>query len=110
MVTGVAVYVGGHERWINNPQGSNNAGPGALSRPGIGAIDPKTGLALTWDPRRARGVGAKALYATSAGLWIGSDTSSGGALGCSAPGGPNHDDCAGKAQESHPGIGFLPLP
>jgi len=110
VVTGAAVYVGGHERWINNPQGKDNAGPGALSRPGIGAINPTTGLALTWDPRRARGVGAKALYATSAGLWVGSDTSSGGALGCSAPGGPNHDDCAGKGLESHAGIGFLPLP
>jgi len=110
VVTGAAVYVGGHQRWLNNPQGKDSAGPGALSRPGIGAINPTTGLALTWDPRRARGVGAKALYATSAGLWVGSDTSTGGALGCSVPGGPNHDDCAGKALESHPGIGFLPLP
>jgi hypothetical protein len=73
-VTGAVVYVGGHQRWLDNPLGVNDAGPGAVSRPGIGAIDAATGRALAWNPGKERGVGAKALYATPAGLWVGSDT------------------------------------
>jgi hypothetical protein len=72
--TDVAVYVQGHQRWLNNPQGVNSAGPGAVSRPGIGAINPSTGLALSWNPGKERGVGGKDLYVTSQGLWVGSDT------------------------------------
>jgi hypothetical protein len=37
--TDVAVYVQGHQRWLDNPQGSNAPSPGAVSRPGIGAIN-----------------------------------------------------------------------
>ena len=72
--TDVAVYVQGHQRWLDNPQGRNSAGPGAVSRPGIGAIGPTTGLALSWNPTKDRGVGGKDLYVTSQGLWVGSDT------------------------------------
>ena len=72
--TDVAVYVQGHQRWLDNAQGSNAAGPGAVSRPGIGAINPTTGLALSWNPTKERGVGGKDLYVTSQGLWVGSDT------------------------------------
>jgi hypothetical protein len=72
--TDAAVYVQGHQRWLDNPQGSNAAGPGAVSRPGIGAINPSTGLALSWNPTKERGVGGKDLYVTSQGLWVGSDT------------------------------------
>jgi Domain of unknown function (DUF5122) beta-propeller len=72
--TDVAVYVQGHQRWLNNPQGSNAPGPGAVSRPGIGAIHPTSGLALPWNPTKERGVGGKDLYVTSQGLWVGSDT------------------------------------
>jgi hypothetical protein len=72
--TDVAVYVQGHQRWLNNPQGRNSAGPGAVSRPGIGAIGPTSGLALSWNPTKDRGVGGKDLYVTSQGLWVGSDT------------------------------------
>ena len=72
--TNVAVYVQGHQRWLDNPQGRNSAGPGAVSRQGIGAINPSTGLALAWNPGKERGVGGKDLYVTSAGLWVGSDT------------------------------------
>lgn len=73
-VTGSAVYVGGHERWLDNPGGDNSAGPGAVSRPGIGAINPHTGKALPWNPTRSRGVGVRALVATPTGLLVGSDT------------------------------------
>ena len=72
-VTGAAVYVGGHQRWLDNPQGSESAGPGAVSRPGVGAIDPVTGKALAWNPTKTRGVGTKFIYATPAGIWFGSD-------------------------------------
>jgi hypothetical protein len=73
--TGVAVYVGGHQRWLDNPDGHDNAGPGAVSRPGIGAIDPTTGKALSWNPTRTRGHGAEVLMATTeGGLFVGSDT------------------------------------
>jgi hypothetical protein len=72
--TDVAVYVQGHQRWLDNPQGRNSAGPGAVSRPGIGAIDPTSGRALSWNPTKDRGVGGKDLYVTSQGLWVGSDT------------------------------------
>lgn len=72
-VTGSAVYVNGHNRWLDNPGGHNDAGPGAVSRPGIGAIDPVTGKALSWSPTKTRNVGGKDLLATAAGLWVGSD-------------------------------------
>ena len=74
-VTGAAVYVGGHERWLNNPQGRDRAMGGAVPRPGIAALDPVSGLPLPWNPgRHPRGVGTRVLYATADGLWMGSDT------------------------------------
>lgn len=73
-VTGKAVYVGGHQRWMDNPQGHDSAGPGAVSRPGIAALNPVGGKALSWNPTRSRGHGVETLVATSSGLWVGSDT------------------------------------
>ncbi|MCK2214660.1 delta-60 repeat domain-containing protein [Actinomadura sp. ATCC 31491] len=90
-VTGAAVYVGGHQRWLNNPRGRDTAGPGAVSREGIGAIHPRTGMALGWNPTRERGIGVKAFSAQPGGLLVGSDTTR---LG----------------REYHARIGMFPLP
>ncbi len=89
-ITGPAVYVGGHQRWLDNPQGNDTAGPGAVSRPGIGAINPVTGRALAWNPTKSRNHGTMVLYATPDGLWVGSDGERFG-------------------REDHVGIGFAPL-
>jgi hypothetical protein len=90
-VTGGAVYVGGHQRWLNNPRGRDSAGPGAVPREGIGAIHPRTGKALSWNPGRERGIGVKAFLAHRGGLLVGSDTTR---LG----------------REYHARIGMFPLP
>lgn len=92
-ITGSAIYVGGHERWMNNPNGSDNARAGAVPRPGIAALDPINGMPLKWNPgRNPRGAGAYALFATSAGLYVGSDT-----------------DYFGNFTYQRQKIGFLPL-
>jgi hypothetical protein len=89
-ITGAAVYVGGHQRWLNNTSASGQS-PGSVPRSGIGAIHPTTGRALSWNPGKERGVGTAEIYATPAGLWIGSDTST-------------------VAGEFHGKIAFFPLP
>jgi hypothetical protein len=73
-VAGPAVYVGGHQRWMDNPNGNETGGPGSTSRLGIAALDPVTGRALPWNPTRSRGVGVRAMVATPTGLLVGSDT------------------------------------
>ncbi|MDQ6696761.1 MAG: malectin [Actinomycetota bacterium] len=74
-VTGSAIYVGGHQRWLNNPLGQDNPGPGAVPRAGLAALEPETGVPMAWNPgRNPRGHGAEALLATPTGLWVGSDT------------------------------------
>ena len=64
-VTGAAVYVGGHERWLNNRHGSRLGQAGAVPRPGLAALDPANGMPFSWNPgRNPRGAGAYAVYAT----------------------------------------------
>ncbi|HYS35525.1 MAG TPA: hypothetical protein VEO01_07800, partial [Pseudonocardiaceae bacterium] len=94
VATSTDVYIGGHERWANNPLGSDSCGTGCVSRPGIGDIDASTGLATPWNPTRSRGHGASDLFLDSLGdLWVSSDAPTGSVK------------CAGLF---HPGICELP--
>jgi hypothetical protein len=86
-------YFGGHERWSENPRGCDFAGPGAISAPGMEGLSPATGR-LTFNPTRARGLGADGMLITSAGLWIASDNLGGAA------------QCGGVS--GHAGICLLP--
>ncbi|MDQ2781983.1 MAG: PKD domain-containing protein [Actinomycetota bacterium] len=74
-IAGDVVYAGGHARWSNNPLGNDQPGAGAVPRPGLEALDARTGMPLAWNPgRNPRGSGAKGAFVTNEGLWIGSDT------------------------------------
>jgi hypothetical protein len=86
-------YFGGHERWSQNPNGCDFAGPGAISAPGMEGLSPSTGL-LTFNPTRSRGEGADDMLITNDGLWIASDTQNGST------------QCGGKF--NHAGICLLP--
>ncbi len=91
--SGAAVYTGGHQRWMNNLNGRDNPNPGAVPRPGIGAVDPGNGVLIDWNPgRNPRGAGAEALLATDQGLWVGHDT-----------------NWIGDRDDWRPGIAFFPL-
>ncbi|MEP6464266.1 MAG: hypothetical protein ABJC62_12815 [Frankiaceae bacterium] len=70
---GPAVYVGGHQRWLNNPYGVDSCGTGCVPREGVGAIDPVSGKALAWNPGKTRGFGTSVIYPTPTGIWWGSD-------------------------------------
>jgi PKD repeat protein len=93
------VYIGGHERFANNPRGCDAAGPGAVNAPGMSGISATTGL-LNDNPTRARGNGADDELVTAAGLWIGSDNAE------------NSSNCGqtlnGTPGLNHAGICFLP--
>jgi hypothetical protein len=77
-----AVYVGGHERWADNANGCNTAGPGAIPAPGLGGFT-LSGRLLTNSGgtaglySRDRGLGADQIYKTPAGIWIASDNQAG---------------------------------
>ena len=95
-----AVYVGGHERWADNPNGCNAPGLGAIPAPGMGGFTPSNGALLPDSTgtaglyRRGRGLGADDMLVTPAGLWIASDNDAG------------TDTCGGVSGLA--GICFLP--
>jgi hypothetical protein len=86
-------YFGGHERWANDSFGCDTAGPGAVSAQGMVGLSPASG-SVTFNPSRARGLGADDMLITTAGLWIASDNLSGA------------NQCGGG--KGHAGICLLP--
>jgi hypothetical protein len=94
------VYVGGHERWANNPKDCDAQGPGALPAQGMGGLLPTTGALYTNTAgtagyySRGRGLGADDMLVTSAGLWIASDNQNNAVM------------CGGAF--GHAGLCFLP--
>ncbi len=95
--TGSAVYGAGHFRWLDNPDGSDSrvgtraTGEQPVDRIGIGAIDPVTGLALSWNPGLSGSTyGGRSMLSTDQGLWLGNES-------------------FGYGGESHRGIVFAPL-
>jgi hypothetical protein len=84
-----AVYAAGHPRWAHNPDGCNNAGPGAVSDRGLQGLYPSTGGPelrsghARWTMSRAN---ANSMLVTSSGLWIASSNRF-GADACNGAGG-----------------------
>ncbi|MBS43843.1 MAG: hypothetical protein CMH83_11920 [Nocardioides sp.] len=76
-ITDAAVYVGGHQRWMNNSYptpGGDNDGPGSVVRMGMAALDPASGVPLSWNPGRDRGRGAEAITGNDQYVFYGHDT------------------------------------
>ncbi len=92
-VTNLGVFVGGHFRWLDNPQGRDFKGPGAVDRMGLAAVSATTGKALAWNPGKSveGGQGAYDLYFTARGLWVG-----------------HFEQQLGTPRELHEGVGLLP--
>jgi hypothetical protein len=81
LVTGAAIYGGGHQQYVNNPYNPNRCGfcenpyPGGVARTGFSAHDPRNGMPFTWNPvRQPRGKGVLAMTSTATGFYFGSDT------------------------------------
>lgn len=94
VVTNLGVIASGHFRWLDNPLGRDSKGPGAVDRMGIGAVDPTTGRALSWNPGKSieGGLGGFDLYFTGRGLWV-----------------AHFEQRLGTPRELHEGLGLLPF-
>ena len=67
-ITGAAVYIGGHQRWMNNYYGiGQRRARRRVDRPGIAALDPSNGVPFSWNPGKDRGAGVFALMGTNDG-------------------------------------------
>ena len=91
--TNTAVYVQGHSRWLDNPVVTNGVtnpkngnpqpgsypfdrcGTGCVDRLGGGAVDPNTGVALTWNPVMPQQSGGYKILPTANGVWFATDGS-----------------------------------
>jgi hypothetical protein len=92
------IYLGGHFRWLNNPNASDADGAGAVDRLGIGAADPSNGLPLNWNPRRSGAPAGTTAWGSSVPvLWRGPD---------GLYFGQNSD---GMGEEYHGRLGLFPL-
>ena len=67
------VYLGGHQRWLNNAYAGDTAGPGAVSREGMAVSTPATGCP-TPGTRAVPAALALASSYPDDGLWIAHDT------------------------------------
>ncbi len=74
-ITDAAIFVGGHERWGNDPLGVDQAKAGAVPRPGLAALDPVSGRPFSWNPGRVPlGAWVYNFLATPQGIYLGSNT------------------------------------
>ena len=73
-ITGAAIYLGGHFRWLNDPFAADAAGPGSVGRKGMAAVDPRNGLPLSWNAGKLPlNWGVNRFYSTAGGLFVGHD-------------------------------------
>jgi hypothetical protein len=74
-VAGSVIYVGGHNRWVNNECGNNTVcEPNAVLEMGFSALDANTGLGVPWfQPLTERGAGTMSLTTFPAGDYAGSN-------------------------------------
>jgi hypothetical protein len=87
------VYIGGHERWVNDRAGCNKMLGRAKNAQGMAGLTPRHGK-LTYNPTRSRGFGADDMLLTHRGLWVASD---------------NFDDAVQCAHDfDHAGLCYLP--
>lgn len=71
-ISGSAIYIGGHFRWINSRTSDDTTG--AVNRKALAALDPQSGVPFNWNPTRDRGWGVIDMIVTDDQLVIVHDT------------------------------------